>query len=276
MAIKRLRSYLYHLFFVVFTIIWVYPFLWMISSSFKSQSEMFLNGLSLIPIKATFENYARAWEAAHFYQYFVNTVVMAVSVVLIVLIVTSMSGFALGRGRFPGRKVLIGLLAASAFMPKGYTILPLFKLIVALGLNNTLLGVILAESGGSHVLAIMLFLGFFMAIPKELEESAIMDGAGLFQRYARIMLPLSKPIISTVAILNFVSVWNSFLVPLVLTLNAPHLRTLGVGMYAFNGEHAIDWTGLAAGACMSVIPIIAVFLWLQKYFIAGLAGAVKG
>ncbi|MQA06911.1 MAG: ABC transporter permease subunit, partial [Streptosporangiales bacterium] len=122
----------------------------------------------------------------------------------------------------------------------------------------------------------LLFMGYFAAVPKELEESAILDGAGHIRMYWQIMLPLAKPVIGTVAIFNFIGTWNSFLIPLVLTLTRPELRTLGVGIYSFSGEFGTDWTGLAAGSVITIVPIIVVFLWLQRYFIEGLAGSVKG
>lgn len=261
---------------LVFTLIWSYPFIWIISSSFKSQSEMFLGGINLIPKEPTFDNFVRAWDLANFYQFFFNSVIVTVSVVLIVLVITSMAGYALGRGNMPGKRFIMSLLVISMFLPKGFTILPLFELIVGLGFNNTLMGVILAESGPSKIVSILLFIGYFSSLPKEMEESATIDGAGYFRMFFSIMLPLSKPILGTVTIFSFINAWNAFFVPLTFTLSKPSLRTLGVGMYNFFGTNSVDWTGLAAGACMSVIPIIIVFLFLQRYFIEGLAGSIKG
>lgn len=261
---------------IAFTFIWSYPFIWIISSAFKSQSEMFLGGINLIPKEPTFDNFLRAWDLANFYQYFTNSVVVTVAVVILVLIITSMAGYALGRGNLPGKKFILGFLVLSMFLPKGFTILPLFELIVGLGLNNTLFSIILAESGPSKIVSILLFVGYFASLPKEIEESGRMDGAGYFRMFFSIMLPLSKPIIGTVTIFSFIASWNAFFVPLIFTLGNPSLRTLGVGMYNFFGTNAVDWTGLAAGACMSVIPIVIVFLFLQRYFIEGLAGSIKG
>ncbi|WP_222622721.1 carbohydrate ABC transporter permease [Paenibacillus sp. PAMC21692] len=261
---------------LAFTLIWSYPFIWIVSSAFKSQSEMFLGGIGLIPKEPTFDNFLRAWDLANFYQYFTNSVVVTVAVVVLVLIITSMAGYALGRGNVPGKKWILGLLVVSMFLPKGFTILPLFELIVGMGFNNTLFSIILAESGPSKIVSILLFVGYFASLPKEIEESGRMDGAGYFRMFFSIMLPLSKPIIGTVTIFSFISSWNAFFVPLIFTLGNPSLRTLGVGMYNFFGTNSVDWTGLAAGACMSVIPIFIVFLFLQRYFIEGLAGSIKG
>jgi len=113
-------------------------------------------------------------------------------------------------------------------------------------------------------------------VPKELEEASIMDGCNFLQTFIHIILPLSKPIIVSVIIMQFVWTWNSFLLPLVLTLSTPDLRTLAVGLYALRGENIVDWTGIAAGGTIALAPIIIIFLFLQRYFIDGIAGAVKG
>jgi ABC-type glycerol-3-phosphate transport system permease component len=273
---KLVRQLPIHIFLIPLCFFWIYPFLWMLSASFKSQEEMFLSGASLIPDEIITDNYVRAWEGANFAQYTVNTVIVTTATVLIVILVASMAGYALGRGKMPGKRLVVGILIATMFLPKGFTILPIFVLINELGLNNSLAGIILVESGSGNVIAILLFMGYFASIPKELEESAIMDGAGHVRIYWQIMLPLAKPVIGTVAIFNFISTWNSFLVPLVFTLTRPDLRTLGVGIYSFAGEFGTDWAGLAAGSVITILPIIVVFLWLQKYFIEGLAGSVKG
>lgn len=275
-ASKTLGQTALQLLFIGFTFLWSYPFLWMISSAFKSQGEMFLGGLRLIPKDPTLDNFVRAWESAKFYLYFFNTVFVTAAVIVLVLIVSSLAGYALGRGNMPGKKIIMAALVIAMFLPKGFTIIPLFELIVGLGLNNHLLGVVLAEAGPSKVVSILLFMGYFASIPKEVEESAIVDGASQPRIFFNIMLPLTKPIIATVSIFTFIAAWNAFLVPLIFTLSKPGLRTLGVGMYNFFGTNTVDWTGIAAGACMSLIPIIIVFLYLQRYFIEGVAGAIKG
>jgi raffinose/stachyose/melibiose transport system permease protein len=256
------------------TIGWIYPFLWMLSAAVKSNEEIFA-GPGLIPSTFHWENFVRAWNDAGIALYFSNTVIISVSTVAIVVMTTAMMGYALGRYRFRGRTLIIALFVATVFVPEGYTIIPIFKLIQAMHLDNTLFGVILAESGGAHVLYILLFAGYFSQLPNELEEAAVIDGAGFFRVFWQIMLPLSKPVIATTVILQFMTSWNSFFLPLVLTLTRPELRTLGVGMFAFQGEYFSDWAGMAAAATISQLPIVIVFLVLQRYFIEGIAGAVK-
>lgn len=271
----RFRPQLPHLLLLPLCLVWVYPFVWMFSASFKSQREMLLGGLGLIPESPTLDNFARAWTTAHFGAYTLNTIIYTVLVVTIVLVVSACAGYALSRPRLPGKKAIIGVLVATMFIPHGYTIIPVFVLVNALGLGNTLLGAALAQAGPVHVVPVLLFMGYFAGIPKELEEAAKVDGAGYLRIFLQIMLPLAKPVIGTVALMNFVSAWSAFFVPLVFTLGNPDLRTLGVGMYNFFGSESTDYAGLAAGATISVLPTIVVFLLLQRTFIEGIAGAVK-
>lgn len=271
----RLREIVTSIILTPFALIWVYPFLWMVSAALKTNDEIFRAGTNLFPKALIVENFERAWVQANISQYFINTVIIAVGSVLLVLVTTSMMGYVLGRYRFPGRRLVVSIFVATVFLPKGYTIIPVFDLIHSLGLNGTLTGVILAQSGGAHVIFILLFAGYFGQLPKELEEAAIVDGAGFLRVFLQIMLPLAKPVIATVVIMQLIASWNDFLLPLVLTLPTPELRTLSVGMYAFRGEYFIDWSGMAAAATISIIPIILVFLAMQRYFIEGIAGAVK-
>lgn len=254
---------------------WVYPFLWMVAASLKTDIEIF-GSVGLIPQEPQWENYVRAWTQADISTYFWNTVIITVATVAIVVVTTAMLGYVLGRYAFPGKKVVVGTLVATVFLPEGYTIIPIFELINRLGLDGSLLGVILAEAGGAHVIIILLFAGYFAQLPKELEEAAIVDGAGFLRIFWSVMLPNAKPVIATAIILTLMRTWNSFFIPLVLTLSRPDLRPLAVGVYSFQGENLTDWSGMAAASTISLLPIVIVFLLLQRYFISGIAGAVKG
>ena len=256
-------------------LLWVFPFIWMVSSSFKTNREFLASGLDLLPEQFRTENYVRAWEVANFAQYFQNSVIVTIATVCIVVVVSALTGYALARVQFPGKSVLIVVYAATLFIPKGYTIIPVYQLIRELGLLNTLPGLILAEAGAAPVLFALLFMAHFSGVPQELDEAAELDGASFGQTFVHVMLPLAKPMIATTIVLQFMWTWNSFFTPLVLTLNNPDLRTLTVGMYAFVGEYNTDWTGLTAAALISIVPVLVLFLSLQRYFIAGLTGSVK-
>ena len=266
---------IYHLHLAVVAFVWVYPFIWMITASLKTQDEFFASGLSLIPKSLNFENYVRAWNNANFGVYFKNSIIVTVSVVVIVLLATSAAGYVMGRYAFVGKKLIMGIFMASITIPLVFTVIPIYELLKEMGLESNLLGLILAEAGGGHVIFLMLFSSFYGGLPKELEEAATIDGSGFMKTYTSIMFPLAKPIMATVVIMQFIWTWNSFLLPLIVTLSKPELRTLAVGLYALRGENVVDWTGIAAGACIAVLPIIIIFICLQKYFVDGVAGAVK-
>lgn len=254
---------------------WIYPFLWMVAAGFKTNAEIF-SGLGLIPADPQPANFSRAWTEARIGQYFLNTVIVTVGSILIALVSVSMIGYVLGRFQFPGKRLVIVAFAVTVFLPEGYTIIPVFDLINRLGLDGSLFGVILAEAGGAHVIIILLFAGYFAQLPKEMEEAALVDGAGFLRIFWTIMLPNAGPVIATAVILTLMRTWNSFFIPLVLTLAQPDLRPLAVGVYAFRGENLTDWSGMAAASTISLLPIVVIFLLLQRYFISGVAGAVKG
>lgn len=256
-------------------LIWTYPFLWMVSASLKDQLEVFSSGLNLIPEAPQWENFQRAWVDARFGQYLANTVIVTVATVVIVVIRTAMTGYVLARYDFYGRKAILVVLIATLFVPAGYTIIPVVELATRLGLLNSLGGMVIALSGGAHVAAILLYTGYFRSLPKELEEAAIVDGAGFVRTFVQVMLPLATPVTATVTLMTFLATWNTFFLPLVFTFSRPDLRTLSVGMLAFVGENTTDWSGMAAAAVISLVPVVTLFILLQRYFVEGIAGAVK-
>ena len=255
--------------------IWVYPFLWTVSASFKSQTEFFENRLGLLPKEPTFDNIIRIWSKADFGTYFINTVIVSFFSVIIVLVMTMMAGYAMGRYRFWGRNVVMAIFLGSIAIPLVSTIIPTYEVVKSMNLVGTRTGLILSQAGGAHVIFLLLFTSFFESIPKEMEEAAKMDGCNYFKTFFYVMMPICKPIATTVVIMETIWAWNAFMLPLVLTLNNPSSRTLAVGLYVFKGENVVDWTGIAAGGSIAVIPIIILFICMQKYFVEGIAGAVK-
>lgn len=264
-----------HLVLLAIGLIWVYPFLWMISASFKSQNEFFNNRLGLIPQSPTLDNIKRIWVKANFGSYFLNTVVVTCFAVVLVLIITMLAGYAMGRYKFVGRNLMMGIFVGSIAIPLVSTIIPTYEVVKGMHLTGTKTGLVLAQAGGAHVIFLMLFTSFFASIPMELEEAAKIDGCSFFRIFFNIMMPLCKPIATTVVIMETIWTWNAFMLPLVLTLNNPASRTLAVGLYAFKGENTVDWTGIAAGGTIAVIPVIILFIILQRHFVEGIAGAVK-
>lgn len=273
--LRRLPWWLATTGLMITALLWVYPFIWTVSASFKSSFEVFSSGLNLIPTSFDLSNYERAWNEAKFGHYLLNTVIVTFFTMVIVIVRCALAGYVLGRYQFFGSKVILGILVATLFVPTGYTIIPVVDLTLRLGLMNSHAGIILALSGGANVAAILLYAGYFRQLPKELEEAAIVDGAGFMRVFFSIMLPLAMPVTATVALLTFLATWNAFFLPLVFTFSRPELRTLSVGMQAFVGENAIDWSGMAAAGVISLLPVIVLFVLLQRYFVEGIAGAVK-
>jgi ABC-type glycerol-3-phosphate transport system permease component len=273
--LRRAPRWVAVLLLTLLALLWIYPFVWMVSASLKSSTEVFSGGVSLWPEVFVWENYARAWEDAGFGRYMLNTVIVTAATVVIVVVRCALCGYVLGRYRFPGSRIVIGILVATLFVPTGYTIIPIVKLSMEMGVLNSLTGMILALGGAANVSCILIYAGYFRQLPKELEEAAIVDGAGFLRVFWTIMLPLSMPVTATVALLTFLATWNAFFLPLVFSFSRPELRTLSVGMQAFVGENATDWSGMAAAGVISIVPIVVLFLFLQRYFVEGIAGAVK-
>jgi len=258
----------------VVILFWLYPFIWVIFASFKTPMDMFGSGAGLLPKQWTVDNFVRAWEQAKFSRYFLNSTFYAVSSTTLSVLIAGMCGYVLARYKFPGSRLIYGSILAMLFLPTASTIIPVFQLMKQLTLLNTPYAVILAMVGGGG-LSTLLFVGYFKNVPHDLYDAAIVDGASFIQQFM-LVLPLAKPIIATTAIFSFMNSWNEFFMPLVFTLSTPQLRTLAVGLRAFNGEYSFDWSGFAAATVISVLPILVVFVLFQNYFVNGLSGAVKG
>ena len=240
---------------IVCSLIWIYPIVWTIISSFKPQADFFKEQLSLFPATWTLDNYVRVWSKANFAVYFFNSVVVTVFSVLL---------------------VLMAVFLSSICIPLVSTLIPVYQIVKSMNLLGTRLGLILSGAGGAHVVFLLLFSSYYSTVPNELEEAAKIDGCGFLRTFVKVMMPLSSPISTTVIIMESLWTWNAFQLPLILTLNNPTARTLAVGLYAFKGENTVDWTGICAGGAIAMVPIIVVFIAFQKFFINGMAGAVKG
>ena len=267
---------LFLLFFLAFCFLWIYPFLWLVSASFKSEMAVFQETLNLIPSNVQAENYRIAWVDGNFSRYLFNSIAVTAGTLILALARTSMGGYVFGRYRFPGKTLLLGILIATFVVPRGYVIIPIVEISQQLGTLNSLFGVVLVLGGTMQAPNLLLFMGYFAKIPKELEESAKMDGAGFSTIFFRINLPLAQPMIATVSVLVFLYAWNAFFVPLVFTFSRPNLRTLAVGMMAFQGTHETNWAAMSAASIISLLPVLAFFFIMQRYIVQGFAGAVKG
>ncbi len=260
---------------IAYGLIVVYPLLIMIASSLKTTGEIFANPLQLIPEAARFINYVDAWNQANFGTYFRNSIFVGLVSVFLILWFGSMAAFVLARFSFPGNRAVYLLFLAGFMIPVRLAIVPLFVMMRQLHLLDTLWSLILVYIAGGMPFTIFLMVNFFRHVPRDLEDAAILDGAGPFQVYYQIMLPLVRPALATVGLFHFLNVWNDFFFPLIF-IRSENLRTVPLGVSTFFGEYTNDWALMFAALSISILPVIAVYLMASKQFIAGLtSGALK-
>lgn len=256
-----------------------FPILYIVLSSFKSTADI-LTSRSFFPDEFIVDNYVRAWRKSHFQTYMWNSVFMCSIIVVGTILSATSSGYVFSRGRFPGKRTLLGVITASMFISVGSLYLfPQLQVAKVLGLNTSLWGVIVIYIFGVNVTNLYLSKGFIDSIPRELDEAARIDGCGFFKLFALVIFPLTKPLIATVGLLAFLNSWNDYLLPLVFTLGNPSKQPLVVGIISMKsgGEGVTSWDLMMAGTTMAVIPMLVVFILLNKYFVEGLtSGAVKG
>ena len=251
------------------------PFIWMVLSSFKSQSELVRVPPTWLPETWTLDNYRRLFTSLNFPRYFWNSLFVAGSVVLANVVFCSMVGYALAKLKFSGKRLIMLLVLATMMVPGSVTVIPLFVLMSKLGLVNTYWAVILPFAVGPF--GVFLMRQFMLAIPDDLLEAARVDGAGEFKIFWRIVVPLSLPGMAALAIIVFLGSWNNFLWPLIV-LTDEHMYTLPVALGTFAiGQHQADYGLLMAGAVALVLPIIVTFLLLQRQFTESVANTgLKG
>ncbi len=244
------------------------PFVWMVSTSFKTGEATFVTPPQFIPANPTTDNYARVFSTVPMGQFFVNSLFVSVTSTALMVLNCAMAGYAFARIRFPGREILFYAYLATLMIPQQVTLVPLFALMTWLGWGNTYQALILPASFGAF--GTFLLRQFFLRLPRELEEAAFIDGAGYVRIFFSIGLQLARPALATLAVFAFMASWNSFLWPLIITSNQS-MMTLPVGLSFLNGRYATDWNVLMAGAVIGTLPILAVYVFAQKYIIQGLA-----
>ena len=249
-------------------ILMLLPFVWMISTSLKTGEATFVTPPQLIPASPTTINYEKAFGAVPMGQFLVNSVFVSVTSTVLMVLNCAMAGYAFARIRFPGRDIIFYAYLATLMIPQQVTLVPLFVLMTWLDWGNTYQALILPSSFGAF--GTLLLRQFFLRLPREVEEAAFMDGAGYVRIFFTIGLQLARPALATLAVFSFMGSWNSFLWPLIITSNQA-MMTLPVGLSFLNGRYTTDWNVLMAGAVIGTVPIIAVYVFAQKYIIQGLA-----
>jgi ABC-type glycerol-3-phosphate transport system permease component len=252
------------------------PFLWMISTSLKEPAEVVLREPTIIPRTFAVQNYVDAFNRGNFGRYFVNSVVVSLAVTLISLVIATLSGYAFARYDLRGGKaILLGILATQMF-PAILLAIPLYILIRNLGLLNTVPGLTLVYTSFALPFCVWMLRNYFLTIPKELEESAMVDGATRLRALRSVVLPVAMPGIAATGIFSFILSWNEFLYANTFISSADR-RTLPVGLQSLIGEFTTDWGLLMAGAVITTMPIVVIFFFVQRRLTQGLAaGAVKG
>jgi len=250
------------------------PFFWSFSTSVKTAGEVFEYPPKWIPQSIHWENYSQVWEVAPFGQYLLNSTVVSVMVTILTLLTASLAAYAFARLKFRGRDFIFMLYLGTMMIPSQVTMIPNFIFIKLLGWTDTYTGLILPNV--FTALGVFLLRQFFMTIPKEYEDAAKIDGASRFHIYLHVILPLSIPALSTLAVFTFVFQWNNLMWPLIV-VNKDIMKTLTLGLASFQGMYSTNWSLLMAAAVMGIIPSFAIFVLGQKYLIKGITfSGIKG
>lgn len=251
----------------------ILPTFWTIISSVKPTQDIFgdlspLSFRAFIPRHVTLEHYKEAFSRYPLLRFFVNSVIVAATVTFAGLIVNSMAGYSLARFRYPGRRWIYGLVLVTMMMPFEVIVIPLYLVVKEIKLINTFYALILPIV--AHEISIFLFYQFFQEIPQSVEESAFIDGASYFNIWLKIILPMSKPVFVTAALLHFTTTWNAFFWPLV-AVNRPELLVYQIGVVYFKTDFWISWGALFAATTVGMLPVLLLFIALQKFYVKGVA-----
>jgi multiple sugar transport system permease protein len=283
---ETVRRLIVYLSLIAVSLLFLVPFAWSVSTSFKTLPES--QYFDFLPNEPSLRAYRRALTSFNFDRYFINSVFLASVVTLFNLAFASIGGYAFARLRFPGREALFLLVLGTMMIPDQLRLVPIFQMLIDLPLTHHLtreefgynwIGTYQGYFAINLVGAANLFLmrQYFLTIPKDFEEAAKLDGAGYFKTFLRVMLPLTGPALAAVAILTFQGTWNDFFWPLIIFLDKSELYPLTVGIFQFKDEYETQWPELMAGSVISILPIALLYVFFQRYFVAGVAAAgVKG
>lgn len=252
------------------------PLLYMVSTAFKGAAYVQEFPPRLIPEIITLENFQTAFNSRNFGRALLNSAFVAVATSVLVTLLASTMAYSFARFDFRGKRVIYAVLLVMLMIPGVVLLIPQFILAKNLGLLNSLPGLILVYSAGPLAFNTFLLRGFFESLPRELEESAVIDGASPFTVFWRVMMPLAAPAVSTVAVFSFLGAWDEYVLALNF-LTDEHLRTLPIAIANFRGQHSTNWGLVFAGSLTAVIPTVVLFIFFQRYFIQGITtGAVRG
>lgn len=262
------KAFLYAI-LVLYAIVTMIPFLWALSSSFKTLEEIVSGTISFIPKHFTLDNYKQIFvEQQLFPRWLFNSVIIAVTVTLLNLLFNSMAGYALARLQFPGKKPLFIIILAVLMIPAQVTMIPNYLILKQLGWLNTYQGMIVPTM--INATFIFMMRQFFINFPKELEEAAALDGLSRIGTFFRIVLPLARPALAAQAIFVFMGSWNDFMRPLII-LSDPELFTLPLGLNSFKGQYISYWNYIMAASIVFTLPVLVIYIFFNRYFIKGIS-----
>jgi multiple sugar transport system permease protein/raffinose/stachyose/melibiose transport system permease protein len=264
---KVTLNLLIHLFLVSVAVTCLYPLLWMVSSSFKTQETIF-SDISLIPRQFHFENYYLAVSQSDFGRYFLNSVFYTVTVVFGIVVISSLAAYAFSRLRFPGRNIIFAIFLAAMMIPIPGSFVPLSVLLNKLRLHDNPVGYILCMINVGLSMSIFLLKTFFDKMPRELEDAARIDGCSKIGIWRHVALPLARPVLAVVVVFNALNVWNEYVLALIIFDNK-NLMPLQRALMVFRGEFLTNYPLLMAGLTITALPIIIMYLLMQKYIVKG-------
>lgn len=279
---RKILKNLKYVYLIAILLLILFPLIYIIASSFKTNMELMAFPERIFPEKFTVENYVQAWNSDDFpvFKMLINSIWYTISSVVISVILAAMGGFVFARGNFPGKKLMFGIITALMFVQLGaITMYPNFQVMDWLHIPKSLVTLLLIKCFGIPTANIYLVKGFLSSIPKELDEAAKMDGCSFFGLFRYIIFPLLTPILATIAMLSFNASWNEYLLPMIWTMTKPEQRTLIVGIMQLKstGAAAANWNLMLAGTIIALLPVLVGYAFCNKFFVQGITnGAVKG
>jgi putative chitobiose transport system permease protein len=259
---------------IIIAFLFIGPFLWLLSTAFLPiTQDVFTFPPTFIPKPPVLDHFIDAWTSIPFPKYMLNSFLLILLMVPAHLLLTSLAAYPLARMEFPGRVFIFYAIVGTMFLPEEGKLVPMFILVQKLGMVDSWSGLIVPGLVGGF--SVFLMRQSYLSIPKEIEEAAIIDGCGTFRVWWNIMLPSTKPTVAALSVFSFISVWNSFMWPLIILKN-DDLFPLALGLAYLSGTLGFDVKEMAAGTVISILPIIIFYMCMQRFFVSGLQGAVKG
>ena len=265
---QRLANTMYLLLSILICAVFVFPILWILLASLKGGNEIFAWPPTFLPRHFTMDNYADAFRRMNFVLYFKNSGIVAILSTALAMVINFMAGYGFAKYDFKGRNAIFLFFISTIMLPLEVLMIPIFQTVKWFGLYNTLAGIIIPPAATPT--GVFLVRQFFLSVPDELMEAARIDGASEWAILTRIMMPIGKPILSVLAIFNFMWRWNDYMWPLIV-IRSSNKYTVQLALKTFSGEYTVDWNGLLAMSVVTMIPMLIIFLIFQKQFIQGIA-----